>query len=297
MLGAVVVRSRRLTNTCSLNPCDTITCSSCTPSLRYASMLLGRSTTDEQQSSCIFPCLWLKHCCLEEIVRNTLGCQLQDSKNRLHGSSPTFSGIWGQCLGDSSQDTHQQTRQSSEHRLEDKPWCHENHSHSWNGEDRWRWTTWGQEMGQTSHPCRKDEEDARPPPAPKAQRPHKKQIEQEKSQPPSKRTCRHPHNWCTPVWKTTQTAGHQKPYMLRSGQPFLASLQMKTRVKQFWGLWLWTRLTSTIQQHPGHTSMQMAQLKTSQETEDMVLTSSAQANHYLCQHLVGFCPQTTELKS
>ena len=71
---------------------------------------------------------------LKKIVWNTLGCQLQDSKNRPHGSSPTFSGIWGQRLGDSSQDAHQQTGQSSEHRLEDNPWCHENHSHSWNGE-------------------------------------------------------------------------------------------------------------------------------------------------------------------
>ena len=69
-------------------------------------------------------------CCLEEIVWNTLRCQLQDSKNRLHGSCPAFPGIWGQRLGDSSQDAHQQTGQSSEHRLEDNPWCHENHSHS-----------------------------------------------------------------------------------------------------------------------------------------------------------------------
>ena len=112
--------------------------------------------------------------CPEEIVWNTLGYQLQDSKNRLHGSCPAFSGIWGQHLGDSCQDAHQQTGQSSEHRLEDNAWCHENHSCSWNGEDRWSWTTWGQETGQTSYPCRKDEEDARPLPAPKAQRPHKK---------------------------------------------------------------------------------------------------------------------------
>ena len=58
-----------------------------------------------------------------------------------------------------------------------------------------------------------------------------KQIEREKSEPPSKRTAertyRHPYNWCTPVWKSEpQTAGHQTPYMLRSGQ-FLASLQRK----------------------------------------------------------------------
>ena len=43
-------------------------------------------------------------------------------------------------------------------------------------------------------------------PAPKAQRPHKKQIEKEKSEPPSKRTAegthRHPYNRWTPVWKT-----------------------------------------------------------------------------------------------
>ena len=145
-------------------------------------------------------------CCPEEIVWNTLGCQLQDSKNRLHGSCPAFSGIWGQRLGDSCQDAHQQTGQSSEYRLEDNPWRHENHSYSWNGEDRWSWTTRGQETGQTSYPCRKDEEDARPPPAPKAQRPHKKQIEKEKSEPPSKRTAegtrRHPYNRWTPVWKT-----------------------------------------------------------------------------------------------
>ena len=145
-------------------------------------------------------------CCPEEIVWNTLGCQLQDSKNRLHGSCPAVSGIWGQRLGDSCHDAHQQTGQSSEHRFEDNLWRHENHSYSWNGEDRWSWTTWGQETGQTSYPCRKDEEDARPPPAPKAKRPHKKQIEKEKSEPPSKRTAegthRHPYNWWTPVWKT-----------------------------------------------------------------------------------------------
>ena len=117
-----------------------------------------------------------KACCPVKIIWNTLGCQLQDYKNRVHGSSPTISGIWGQCLGDSSQDTHQQTGQSSEYRLEDNPSCHENHSYSWNGEDRWSWTTWGQETSQTSDPCRKDEEDARPPPALKAQRPHKKQT-------------------------------------------------------------------------------------------------------------------------
>ena len=29
------------------------------------------------------------------VLKNTLGCQLQDSKNRLHGSSPTISGTWG----------------------------------------------------------------------------------------------------------------------------------------------------------------------------------------------------------
>ena len=69
-------------------------------------------------------------CCPEEIVWNTLGCQLQDSKIHLHGRCLAFSGIWGQCLGDSSQDSHQQTGLSSEHRLEDNPWCHENHSHS-----------------------------------------------------------------------------------------------------------------------------------------------------------------------
>ena len=60
-------------------------------------------------------------CCPEEIVWNTLGCQLQDSKNRLHGSCPAFSGIWGQRLGDSCQDAHQQTGQSSEYGLEDNP--------------------------------------------------------------------------------------------------------------------------------------------------------------------------------
>ena len=46
-------------------------------------------------------------------------------KNSLYESSPTISGIKGQCLGDSSQDAHQQTGQSSEHRLEDNPWCHD----------------------------------------------------------------------------------------------------------------------------------------------------------------------------
>ena len=69
-----------------------------------------------------------KLCCPEEIVWNTLGCQLQDSKNRLHGSCLAFSGIWGQRLGNNCQDAHQQTGQSSEYRLEDNPWHHENHS-------------------------------------------------------------------------------------------------------------------------------------------------------------------------
>ena len=69
----------------------------------------------------------------------------------------------------------------------------------------------------------------------------------------------------TSVKNKTQTAGHQKPYKLRSGQPSLASPQRKTKMK-FWGLWLWKRLTSTIQQHPGHTSTPMAQLKMPQET-------------------------------
>ena len=76
-------------------------------------------------------------CRPEEIVWNTLGCHLQDSENRLHGSSPAISVIWGQPLGDSSQGVHQLTGQSSEYRVEDNSWCHENHSHSWNGEDRW----------------------------------------------------------------------------------------------------------------------------------------------------------------
>ena len=57
--------------------------------------------------------------------------------------------------------------------FDDNPWCHENHSHSWNGENCWKWTTWEQETSQT-YPCRKHKEDARPSPAPKAQRPHKK---------------------------------------------------------------------------------------------------------------------------
>ena len=69
-------------------------------------------------------------CRPEEIVWNTLGYQLQDSKSCLHGSSPTISGIWGQHLGNSSQDAHQKTGHSSENWLEDNPWCHENHSHS-----------------------------------------------------------------------------------------------------------------------------------------------------------------------
>ena len=61
----------------------------------------------------------------------------------------------------------------------------------------------GRRQAKISYPYRKDEEDARPPPAPKAQRPHKKQIEKEKSEPPSKRTAegtrRHPYNRWTPV--------------------------------------------------------------------------------------------------
>ena len=101
---------------------------------------------------------------------------------------------------------------------------------------------------------------------------------------------------CVKNW--TQTAGHQKPYKLRSGQPSLASLRRNTKVKQFWGLWLRKRLTGTIQQHPWHACTPNAQLKTPQETEDVVLTSRVQANlHSLRQHPVGYCAQTTELKS
>ena len=221
-------------------------------------------------------------CCPEEIVWNTLGCQLQYSLNHLHGSRPAFSGIWGQRLGNSSQDAHQQTGQSSEHRLEDNPWCHENHAHSWNGEDHWSRTTQGQETSQTSHPCRKDEEDARPPPAPKAQRPHKKQLEKEKSEPPSKRTaertCRHPYNWCTPVWKT-------EPKQLATRNPtcwdqnnhswhhFKGKLKWSSFESSGSGR-DWQALSSSIL----NTHTPMAQLKTPQETEDAVLTSSSQAN-------------------
>ena len=46
-------------------------------------------------------------CCPEEIVWNTLGCQIQDPKNCLNESSPTISGIWGQYQGDSRQNAHQ----------------------------------------------------------------------------------------------------------------------------------------------------------------------------------------------
>ena len=50
--------------------------------------------------------------------------------------------------------------------------------------------------------------------------------------------------------------------------------------------------------YPAATWTLMAQLKMPQETEVVVLTSSAQTSlHYLCQHLVGYCAQTTELKS
>ena len=87
------------------------------------------------------------------------------------------------------------------------------------------------------------------------------------------------HNYETP-----KTAGHQKPYMLRFEQPFLASLQRKTKVKQFRGLWLWKRLTSTIQQHPGHASTPMVQLKTPQglETEDVVLHQAPRQTSIIC---------------
>ena len=48
-------------------------------------------------------------------------------------------------------------------------------------------------------------------------------------------------------------------------------------------LWLWKKLTSAIQRHPGHTSTPMVQLKTPQETEVAVPTSGVQANlHSLC---------------
>ena len=71
------------------------------------------------------------------------------------------------------------------------------------GLNMWELTQRFWQMAQISYPCRKDEEDARPPPAPKAQRPHRKQIEKEKSEPPSKRTAegtrRHPYNRWTPV--------------------------------------------------------------------------------------------------
>ena len=118
----------------------------------------------------------------------------------------------------------------------------------------------------------------------------KKQIEKEKSEPPSKRTaertCRHPYNWCTPVWKT-------EPKQLATRNPTCWDQNNPS-----WHHFKGKPKSSTIQQHPGHTSTLMAQLKTPQETEDVVLTSSAQAHlHYLYQHLVEYCAQTTELKS
>ena len=133
-------------------------------------------------------------CCPVEIVWNTLGCQLQNSKNRLHGSSPAISGIWGQCQGDSSQDAHQRTVQNIglrtilgamkttlvaemektagveplEGRRQAKLFIH------------------AEKMKMPDHPLHRKLKD-----------PTKKQIEKDKSEPPSKgtaeRICRHPY--------------------------------------------------------------------------------------------------------
>ena len=145
-------------------------------------------------------------CCHVGIVWNALGCQLQDSKNRLHGSSPTSFGIWGQCLGDSSQDAHQQTRQSSEYRLEDNPWCHESTPVAEMEKTAGVEPLEGRRQAKLLIHAEKIKRKPDHPLHQKRKDPRQKQkttttttkVEKEKSEPPSKRTaertCRHPYN-------------------------------------------------------------------------------------------------------
>ena len=114
----------------------------------------------------------------------------------------------------------------------------------------------------------------------------------------AERTCRHPYNWSTPLWKLNPNSWPPEIPRAEIRTTSLASHRRKTRVKQFWGLWFWKRLTNTTQWRPGHTSTPMVQLKTPHEMEDAVPTSSVQEIlHSPCQHLVRCCAQTTELKS
>ena len=155
----------------------------------------------------------------------------------------------------------------------------------------------------------KNEEVARLPPAPNAQRPHKKQNKTKQNKKPTRLKRKSLNHLVKEHQKEHAdiliidahlceklNPNSWPPETLHAGiRTTIPGITSKDNQR---GLWLWKRLTSTIQQHPEHTSTPMAQLKTPQETEDVVLTSSAQANlHYLCQHLVGYCAQTTELKS
>ena len=101
-------------------------------------------------------------CCPEETVWNTLGRQLPRFwKQSTLGQS---NHLWNM----SPVPGRQQPRHTpinwtkSKYWLEDNPWCHENHSYSWKGENCWSWTNGAQKTSQTSHPCKKDEREARP---------------------------------------------------------------------------------------------------------------------------------------
>ena len=65
-------------------------------------------------------------------------------------------------MGNSSQDTHQQTGPCSKYWSKNNPRSHEKYSNCNDGKNSRSWASWEQKTGKASHPCWNDEEAARP---------------------------------------------------------------------------------------------------------------------------------------
>ncbi|KAK7115905.1 hypothetical protein V1264_001691 [Littorina saxatilis] len=81
---------------------------------------------------------WIKKLALVKKLSGThWGGQLQDTEDCVHRNSSPSAGVWGKCLGNRSQDTHQQTGPGPKLWPQDNPWRHEIHSYCRNGKDSW----------------------------------------------------------------------------------------------------------------------------------------------------------------
>ena len=261
-------------------------------------------------------------CCPEEIVWNTLGCQLQDSENCIHGRSPTASKTHTNKLDKVQNiglrtilvvmkttplDETKKTAEAEplESRRQVKLLIHEEKI-----------------KRMSDHPCTKNLKILPPPPPhPPTQKPPTnkqtkrnktttttttttttKQTEKEKLEPSNKRTaerkCRHPYNWCTPLWKfkpkqlTTRnpTSWDQDnhPWHHIEGKPEWSSFKGTGSGRD------WQALSNGILDT--HLPWWLSWRR--HKKEDVMPTSSVQVSlQSPCQHPVGYCAQTIELKS